>query len=130
MIISRNLPSRRAAARFESWQDVCSRGIGFDKALIVDVLCTSLTLWERSFLLASRSGLMDIGPGREAGLSAYPPTGLPALPFFRERCTMLMIVSATAILAAVTGGVVVAAWHRRKQKHVDIDMRLRAFCAR
>ncbi len=43
---------------------------------------------------------------------------------------MLMIVSATAILAAVTGGVVVAAWHRRKQKHVDIDMRLRAFCAR
>ena len=65
---------------------------------------------------------------REAGLSAYPLRGLPALPFFRERCTMFTIVAAVAILATVTGGVVVAI--RRSHNQACINARLRMYCAR
>jgi hypothetical protein len=66
---------------------------------------------------------------REAGLSAYPPPGLLALPFFRERCTMFTFIAAAAILAAVTGGVV-AAIRRSHRNKACIDARLRAYCAR
>ena len=65
---------------------------------------------------------------REAGHSAYPPQGLSALLFFRERCTMFIFIAAAVILVAITSGVVAAI--RRSHSQACIEERLRMFCSR
>ena len=98
--------------------------------MIVDMLYTSLTLGEEPLaFLASLRETSSVVLSQGGWLFGLSSTGLPALHFFRERCTMFTIIAAVAIFAALTGGVV-AAIRRSHSQACIIDARLRTYCAR